>query len=323
MPPRAISTKLLTSHMKLSKTDYRGGEALVLASKAIELIVTTAVGPRIISFRSLESEKAGNLFLQFPANEQRDHGYYFRGGHRLWHSPEDIVRTYQPDDDPVVVKALPKGVSLTQPTEPKTGLQKAIKLELFGENTIRVTHQLTNQGLWPIETAAWALTMFRAGGYAVLPLPAKGSHSGGDLLPTYTLIPWSFTDLSMPCWDLHRDFVGINVNKAKEAQKLGISKYPGWSAYWLDGVTFVKHAGVIEGATYPDFGCAFETFTNGKMVELETLSPLTKLYPKQSVTHVEHWTLIEGLEKPATDAAFNEGLKQAVDAWLKSPAMRG
>ncbi len=136
--------------MKLSKTDYRGGEALVLASKAVELIVTTAVGPRVISLRSLENAKAGNLFLQFPPDEQRANGFYFRGGHRLWHSPEDIVRTYQPDDDPVDVKQLPKGVFLTQPVEPKTGIQKAIKIEFLGESTLRVTHTLTNRGLWAI-----------------------------------------------------------------------------------------------------------------------------------------------------------------------------
>lgn len=303
--------------MKLSKTDYRGGEALVISSRNLELIVTTAVGPRIISFRSLENEKAGNLFLQFPPNEQRDHGYYFRGGHRLWHAPEDIVRTYQPDDEPVVVKPLPKGVSLLPPTEPKTGVQKAMKVELLGESTFKVTHQLTNQNLWDIDCAAWALTMFRPGGYGVLPLPPKGSHSGGDLQPTYVLVPWSFTDLSLPVWDLQRDFIGINVGRARDAQKLGISWYPGWSAYWLDGVTFVKYAAPVAGAVYPDLGCAFEIFTNGKMIELETLSPTVRLKPREALTHVEYWTLLEGLEKPSSTEAFNDGLRPAVDAWLR------
>ena len=300
--------------MKPSKTNYRGGEALALATRNLELVVTTSVGPRVVELRSKRGY-AGNLFFQFPANEQRANGYYLRGGHRLWHSPEDIVRTYQPDDEPLAVKPLPNGVALAQPVEPRTGLQKAMKLELVGERTVKVTHALTNHGLWAVETAAWALTMFRGGGYGVLPLLPKGSHAAGDLLPTYSFVPWSYTDLSLPVWDLHRDFVGIDVPKAKQAQKFGITNYRGWSAYWVQGTTFVKYAPVIAGATYPDFGCAFETFTNGEMIEFETLSPLVKLAPGRSVTHVEFWGVLDGLPKPNTDAAFAKSLAPAVKAW--------
>jgi hypothetical protein len=302
--------------MKPSKTDYRGGEALTLATKALELTVTTSVGPRIVSLKP-RGPKAKNLFLEFPADEKPYHGYMLRGGHRLWHSPEHIVRTYQPDDEPLAVKPLAKGLALAQPVEEKTGLQKAIKIELLGERTVKLTHAITNHGLWAVECAAWALTMLRGGGYGVLPLPPKGNHADGDLLPGYALVPWTYTDLSLPVWEMNRDFLGINVPKAKAAQKLGITNYAGWSAYWLGGVTFVKYSPVIAGATYPDLGCAWETFTNGEMIEFETLSPLKKLTPGESVLLTEHWTLIEGLEKPSTSAAFAK-LNAAVGKWIKS-----
>jgi hypothetical protein len=300
--------------MKPSKTDYRGGEALTLATRALELTVTTAVGPRVVSLRSLAS-RAGNLFLEFPLDEERYHGFFLRGGHRIWHSPEDIVRTYQPDDEPLAVRQLPKGLALTQPVEQKTGIEKAMRLELIGERTVKVTHTLTNRGLWAVECAVWALTMFKPGGYGVVPFLPKGDHAAGDLLPSYALVPWTFTDLSLPVWEMHRDFVGVNVNKARTAQKIGLTNYPGWSAYWIDGVTFVKFAPVVAGATYSDLGCAFETFTNGKMIELETLGPLTKLAPEASTTHVEHWGVFDGLEKPSTDAAFGK-LAATVKGWL-------
>lgn len=300
--------------MKRSKTDYRGGEALTLASRGLALTVTTAVGPRVVGLRSIAGQ-AGNLFLEFPADEQRYHGFYLRGGHRLWHSPEDIVRTYQPDDEPLAVRVLPRGVALTQPVEKNTGIEKALRLELLGERTVKVTHTLTNRGLWTVECAVWALTMFRPGGYGVIPLLPKGDHAKGDLLPNYALVPWTFTDLSEPVWELHRDFIGMNVNEAKTAQKIGLTNYPGWSAYWVDGVTFVKYASVMAGAVYSDLGCAFETFTNGQMIELETLGPLTKLAPASSATHVEHWAVFDGLEKPSTDTAFAK-LAAAVKAWL-------
>jgi hypothetical protein len=300
--------------VKRSKTDYRGDAALTLSTRALELTVTAGVGPRVVAFGSTAG-RAGNLFIQFPPGMPRAHGYELRGGHRLWHSPEHVVRTYQPDDAPLAVKELPSGVALTQPAEEKTGFQKSLKLEFQGERTVKVTHTLTNRGLWSVECAPWALTMFRPGGYGVIPLLPKGNHADGDLLPNYAIVPWTYTDLALPVWQPHRDFIGIEVSKAPTAQKLGLTNYPGWSAYWLDGTTFVKHAAVVAGARYPDLGCCFETFTNGEMIELETLGALTSLAPGKSATHVERWTVFDGLAKPDTDETFQK-LTAAVTRWL-------
>jgi hypothetical protein len=302
--------------MKLSKTDHQGGEALTLATKSIELTVTTSVGPRVVSFKRRDA-KAKNVFWEMSADAPRLNGYLLRGGHRLWHSPEHPVRSYQPDDEPLAVKPLSKGIALAQPVEANTGMQKAMKIELVDERTVRVTHALTNQGLWPVECAAWALTMLRSGGYGVVPLSVQDGYSADNLLPGYALVPWTYTDLSLPVWELNRNFIGINVSKAKEAQKIGLTNYAGWSAYWIDGVTFVKYSPVIAGATYPDLGCAWESFTNGKMIELETLSPLRTLAPGDSAQLTEHWTLLEGLAKPSTPAAFG-ALSTAVGKWLKT-----
>ncbi len=303
--------------MKPSKTDYRGGDALVLATPHLELVVTTSVGPRVVSLCS-RTGRAGNLFLELPANAPRYHGYYLRGGHRLWHSPEDIVRTYQPDDEPLAVKFVPQGVALTQPTEAATGLQKGMKIELPAARTVKVTHTLTNRGQWAVECAPWAITMLRPGGYGVLPLLPKGDHAKGDLLPNYALVPWTFTDLSLPVWQQRRNFVGINVAKATYAQKLGITNYPGWSASWIDGTTFVKYAPVVRGASYPDLGSCFEAFTNGEVLELETLGALANIAPGRTATHVEYWTVLDGLPRPDTDAAFDKKLAPAVARWLKT-----
>lgn len=301
--------------MKRSKTEYRGLSAVILGTPALELIVTTDVGPRVLSLRS-QRGKAGNLMLEIPGSAESYGEFKLRGGHRLWHSPEDRVRTYQPDNSPLAVREVRNGLVLTQPVEERTGIQKGMKLELRGTRTVKVTHSLTNHALWTVKCAPWALTMLRGGGYGVLPLPPKGSHAG-NLLPGHALVPWSYTDLSLPVWDLNRDFIGINVAKAKGAQKLGITRYPGWSAYWLDGITFVKHAARISGSTYPDLDCAFETFTNGRMIELETLGPLTDLAPGRSVAHVEQWTLLDDCAKPNTPVAFAK-LAARVQAWLKS-----
>ena len=61
-----------------------------------------------------------------------------------------------------------------------------------------------------------------------------------------------------------------------------------------------------------------ETFTNGKVLELETLGALTKISPGRTVTHVEWWTILDGLPKPDTAAAFDKKLAPAVARWLKT-----
>jgi hypothetical protein len=304
--------------MKHSKIKVNGADALRIETGALALEVTTGVGPRITSFASRKG-KAGNLFLELGADETpyAQTGLKFIGGHRLWHAPEHGIRTYQPDAEPVALKPLKNGIALAQPTEAKTGMQKAVKIEFLGERTVRVTHALTNENLWPVETACWALTMFRPGGYGVVPLLPKGDHAKGDFLPTYSMVPWSYTDLSLDVWDLHRDYYGIDVEAADRPHKLGLTNYPGWSAYWFGGTTFVKYAPVIPGAVYPDNGCAFETFTNGQMCELETLGALTKVEPGKSIQHVEHWTLLDGLKEPSTDGAF-DALASEVAKWIKT-----
>ena len=79
----------------------------------------------------------------------------------------------------------------------------------------------------------------------------------------------------------------------------------------------MKHAAVRVGATYPDLECAWEIFTNGKMIEFETLAPIGSLVPGKTVQHVEHWTIIEGLPKPDTEAGYAK-LRGAVGSWLKT-----
>ncbi len=299
--------------MKRLKTEVFGLAAIALSPQALELTVTTGVGPRILTMRSKQG-RAGNLVFEMPAARDSNGDFRLRGGRRLGHSPEHPVRTYRPDNDPLVVRELSNGLAVTQPVEVGTCFQKTIKIEVFGQRAATVTHSLANRGLWPVQCAPWARTMFRPDGYGVLPLLPEGSHPD-HLLPNYTLAPWSYTDLSLPVWDLHRDFIGIGVAKAKTPQKLGITQYPGWSACWLDGTTFVKYPRPIPRALYPDFGCCFETCTNGDILELETLAPLGPIAPGGRAAHVEHWTLLDGLRRPDTDATFTT-LAAAMKTWL-------
>ena len=135
----------------------------------IELIATTEIGPRIIRF----GFKGGqNLFKEFNGQIGTTGGDEWKlyGGHRLWHAPEEVPRTYFPDNNPVDFKQNGDTAKLIQDTEATTGIQKEIEITLDQkENSVKVLHRLINKNLWEIELTPWALSVMANGGRAIIP----------------------------------------------------------------------------------------------------------------------------------------------------------
>jgi len=114
----------------MERIEYAGWKNCYrLANKQIELIITADVGPRVIRFGFIGAE---NEFKQFSEQLGRtgDDTWLIYGGHRLWHAPEDMTRTYYPDNQRVKVKEIKNGLRVIQDTEPTTGLQKVIELRI-------------------------------------------------------------------------------------------------------------------------------------------------------------------------------------------------
>ncbi len=65
---------------------------------------------------------------------------------------------------------------------------------------------------------------------------------------------------------------------------------------------FVNSLPFLPAAEYPDRGCSFETYTDGQILELESLGPLATLQPGASVEHVERWYLVRGVPPVAHEA---------------------
>lgn len=267
-----------------------------LANAAIELIVATDVGPRIIHASAPGGE---NMFALFPETAGLCGGDVWRnyGGHRLWHAPEQRPRSYQPDNDPVTLVEIAGGVRLVQGVEPATGIQKEIDVLLTGQGAM-IRHRLWNRNLWSVELAPWALSVMAAGGVGVVPLPPRGSHQE-HLLPTGALALWPYTDLSDPRWLWGRGHVLLRQDGAAEApQKIGVRTFAGWAAYARGGDLFLKTFTPQADAAYPDLGVTTEMFTNRRMLELETYGPLQLLPPGGCAEHVEHWQIRQGIPQP-------------------------
>ena len=278
---------------------YRGWPNCVrLANGKVELVATTDVGPRIIHLSSRGGE---NLMAVFEEQSGLTGGDEWRlyGGHRLWHSPEAKPRTYYPDNAPV--QALQEGqtLRLIPPLETTTGIQKELAITLIDDDAhVEVRHLLENTGAWPVELAPWALTVLTAGGMAILPQSEWGTPD--NLLANRTLVLWPYTDLRDPRVTWGSRYILLRQDPEREPPfKVGLNATEGWAAYVRGQKLLVKCFEYDLDALYPDNGCSVESYTNGRMLELETLGPLVLLEPGDIVEHVEHWFLYD-LSEPVS-----------------------
>jgi len=299
----------------MEKVNYKGWpNCYRLSNNVVDLIVTTDVGPRVIRYglvgKDNEFKEYTNMLGKTGGDEWRIYG-----GHRLWHSPEGKPRSYFPDNFLVKIEPLPQGLRLIQPLETTTGIAKEIDITLSANDShVTVRHRLKNTNLWAIELAPWALTVMAQGGKVIIPLPPRGSHED-ELLATGLLSLWAYTDMADPRWTWGRENIMLRQDpKAQKPQKVGVMDSDGWIAYANNNHLFVKKFNYIKGATYPDFGCSVETFTNADMLEVETVAPLIKLEPGQTVEHVEHWFLFDNVPSPNNDADIAKNVLPKVNS---------
>lgn len=276
---------------------FSGHDCIPLENGTVKLLVAQSVGPRILF---LGCAGGGNLFAELPDFVVDCPGagpFHFYGGHRLWYAPEEPARTYLPDDASVEISPLENGLKVTQQTEPKTGLQKAIEIQLAaGSAHVALTHHLTNHNLWDVTCAPWAITQFKTGGVAILPQ----IRTDTGVLPNRNLALWPYTDMTGS--NVHWGSNYILVQASMTAPfKVGFPNPRRWLAYWLDGTLFVKRTNYVAGAEYYDFGSSSECFCNNRFLELETLAPIGTIPPGGAAVHVETWDLYRNIERPQTE----------------------
>ncbi len=273
---------------------FVGHECVPLQNDVLKLLVTQSIGPRIL-FLSLKGGR--NLFAELPDFVTECPGagpFHFYGGHRLWEAPERLSRTYVPDDRPVEVAPIENGLLVTQPAEPRTGLQKSIEIVLQGQAPrVLLTHRLTNIGQAPLSCAPWAITQLRLGGVAILPQAAEDT----GMLPNRSLALWPYTDPANPHVWWGKKHIAVEA-QMKGPFKLGFPNPRGWLAYWLDATLFVKRAAYDPQGSYCDCGSSSEFYCNQQFLELETLAPAGTLAPGQSAAHIETWELYADIDRP-------------------------
>lgn len=264
-----------------------------LANERAELLVSTDYGPRIIRYALAGGE---NVFGEIPPSEQArstpfGDDWHIYGGHRLWHAPEDPVRTYWPDNRPVKVERQGASVAVTQAVEGNTGLEKSMHVTLDPTSAaVTVVHRITNRGAFDVELAVWALTVMAKGGLGIFPNAPFVPFPEG-LLPARPIVLWPYTKLNDPRWTFGDRCFRLRQDPSRpDPQKIGLHNGEGWIAYAWRGLVFLKTYCPASGP-HADFGCNTETFTDDRILELETLSPLVRIPPGGAAEHTERWSL--------------------------------
>lgn len=281
--------------------EYRGWKNnLRLTNGDVELIATLDVGPRVISY----CVPGGfNVMKNYDSmmGQTGEAEWQIRGGHRFWIAPEDLTRTYFPDNRPVRYEAIgSEAARLIPPPEEEYGLQKEMILRLAPRGTrVEVTLKVTNIAATATELAPWGPTVLAPGGVEIIPLPPKSPHPGhpskarspADYAPNQELILWPYFDFTDTRWTFGSRYIFLRQDVNKGPTKIGLAHRMGWVAYLNSHTLFVKRFDYREGAVYPDFGTRYQTFTYQEMLEMETVGELVTLQPGQSAELFETWEL--------------------------------
>jgi hypothetical protein len=332
--------------MNMTFADFNTIPCVWLDNGHVRLAVTTNCGPRILFFgwspdatrgqaggahslrSGLPSVEGGNLLAELP--DFMVQSFHFWGGHRLWAAPESLVHTYHPDDEPPLFRLADeypdRGVHLSAAHPDAQQIVKEIEIVLAEDapevtltHTLRLglplpPYHMTN----PPVVAPWALTMFRLGGVAVLPLP-HGPADADGLLPNRLLALWPYTQVVDPRLTWGDRFLLVEGRPSCPPFKVGWRSADGWLGYWLPdfqdlrgledlgglggrggaGTLFTKHFTPVPYADYPDMGCNAECYTNDQFIEIETLGPLAQIIMPQ--VHVETWRLHAGWPRPTPE----------------------
>jgi len=276
--------------------DYSGYKCVALENDSLRLLVTQSVGPRILSFGLKDGDNLLAVLPAFVTELPQGGVFHFHGGHRLWVAPESFETTYIPDDSPVEITPLEKGLRVVQPVEEQTGLQKSLEILFTDTMRVVVTHKITNHHSQPVPCAPWAITQFKTGGVAILPQARQAT----GMLPNRSMALWSYTDMSNPNVTWGKEYILVSA-RMDAPFKVGFPNPRGWLAYWLNGILFVKHARYDENAQYYDFGSSSECYCNNQFLELETLGPMVTLQSAESTTHIEMWDVYKNIDRPQNE----------------------
>lgn len=308
--------------IQVSETTYKTfGKCLSISNGTVEALITLDIGPRIIRFAKIggenvmmeDEERSINQLENAPAFADKfgaDKGvWYIYGGHRLWTSPEELPRSYYPDNAPVTYEKVKDGAKFTAPAQKWTQIQFSITVTMSEtENSLHLLHEITNIGAWNMEFAPWALSVLAPGGMEIIPVQQRKT----GLLSNRKIVLWDYARMNDKRVYWGDKYITLRQDSTADGPfKFGTDSEHCWAAYFNHGDLFIKKFDADPTGEYPDSGCNFETYTNERFLEMESLGTLKSVAPGETVSHIEDWSLYPNVPCPACEEnAIEQVMKQ-------------
>lgn len=298
--------------------DFHGSKTIIIENEHFQVECLADAGPRIV--RLIPAWMGENLFAETPDIKRLTARgeFQFFGGHRLSIAPETVAQSYVPDNSGLTIEDKIDGVRLRGAVDEISGIRKTMSIQLSSAGSfVLVKHTVENLGSEPVKLSPWAITMMRPGGVGILPQYNKLSNPEG-MQPNRHFALWPYSRWNDRRLRLGDEFVAVKAGAPREGLKIGHFNSNGWMGYLFDDVFFVKRFGVRGDEQYPDFGCNAEVFSNHRVVELQSLGPITELAPKQSVVHTETWEVYKEKEIPKDkfgERSIRERLNNGTSGW--------
>ncbi len=297
--------------VEVKKIDFLGWkDCLLLTNGSVKVVVTTAVGPRIISLTINNKAEHMTIFEESKGKSGGD-GFVAYGGHRVWHAPEESVRTYFPDNEPCVYEIKGNTVSVMH-KEKETGLTKGVVIEMEESGSITVNNVIANDGFFDVELSVWGLTQLDPNGMLVIP----NSRLDTGLVGNRAVSMWPYSKMNDKRVYWGDKFICVTPDtKAVSPFKLGSTVDEGYAAYFNHGQLLLKEFEHYYNADYPNYFCNFETYTNKDMIEFESLSPIMTVEPGEVAVSVEKWHFADDIKKPGAldEDAIEKAVKSVLD----------
>lgn len=273
------------------------GRCLRLDNGKIEAYVTLDVGPRIIKFNASgcenllfnDASRCVDVSSLFGEGEK----WHTYGGHRMWISPEEMPKTYYPDNHPVEYEIEKYDgkvkVLLTPPPQRITNMQLQLLITIEEEgDKMTVVHYLKNIGTETVKKGIWGITVTDVNGIAILKQPERNTA----LLPDRQVVFWPYTKMNDERLLLGEKYIAVQQDPAdtQVPAKIGYTNFEGkLYCFNKNQAMSISYPSDYSKGEYPDFGVSCEIYTNKAILEIESLGHIGNIMPGNTVYHTEEW----------------------------------